>query len=51
MGLDGAANWIAKVSEGEIGDHEHSERLNSPSAVAGRRRAFVGPMTAELAGV
>jgi hypothetical protein len=50
-GPNGAAEGFAKVSEWEIGDHEHSERVRAPSAVARGRSALVGPMTAELAGV
>jgi hypothetical protein len=42
---------FAKVSEREIGDHEHSERVDLPSAIARGRSALVGPMTAGLVGV
>jgi hypothetical protein len=45
---DDAAEAFAKASEGEIGDHEHSERKDGPGAVAGTRRALVGPETAGL---
>jgi len=46
-----AAEGFAKVGEGETGDHRYSERTRTPSAVAGKRRALVGPMTEGLVGV
>lgn len=47
----GAAEGFAKVSEGEIGDHEHSERVDLASTFTRGRIALVGPMTAGLVGV
>jgi hypothetical protein len=46
--FDGAAEGLAKVGDWEFGDHRFSERTIKPSAVAGHRRALVGPKTVGL---
>jgi hypothetical protein len=49
--VDWAAEGFAKVSEGQIGDHKCSGRVLLSSAVAGRRRTLVGPLTMRLVGL